>query len=48
VLCSVPGATILEIGEHGIRPSAWDELELVRHWRGFLEAPERYLKHLAD
>jgi predicted ATPase len=48
LLCSLPGATVLEVGEHGIRPAQWEELDLVRHWRGFLEAPGRYLRHLTD
>jgi predicted ATPase len=46
VLAALPGARILEVGEWGIRPAAWDELELVSHWRSFLDAPERYLRHL--
>ena len=46
LLCALPGATILEVGEHGLRHVAWDDLELVRHWRAFLEAPDRYLRHL--
>jgi len=25
---------------------AYDDLDLVRDWRGFLAAPERYLRHL--
>lgn len=48
VLAALPGATILELGDDGIRESAWDDLDLVRHHRGFLAAPERYLRHLRD
>lgn len=49
VLASLPGATILEVGEWGLRRAAWEDLELVTHWRAYLEAPDRYLRHaLAD
>jgi predicted ATPase len=46
LIASLPGATILEVGEHGLRETAYDELDLVRDWRDFLAAPERYLRHL--
>lgn len=46
VLAALPGATILEVGPWGLRPTAWDDLELVQHWRAFLDAPDRYLRHL--
>lgn len=49
VLASMPGANILEVGDWGMRETAWDELELVRHWKSYLDAPARYLRHtLAD
>jgi len=46
ILCSLPGATILELGDWGIRESEWHELELVRHHRAYLDEPQRYLRHL--
>lgn len=46
ILTALPGARIYEFGEHGIRPAEWAELEVVQHWRRFLDAPERYLRHL--
>lgn len=46
VLTALPGATILELGEWGIRRARWEDLEIVRHYRSFLHAPERYLRHL--
>lgn len=46
VLAALPGATILELGEWGIRETTWDDLEVVRLHRGFLESPGRYLRHL--
>lgn len=46
VLAALPGAQILEVGDWGIRPAAWNDLELVNHWRSFLDSPERYLRHL--
>lgn len=48
VLAAFPGATILELGEWGMRATAWQDLDLVRHQRSFLESPERYLRHLGD
>jgi len=48
VLAAMPGATILEVGEWGLRPTTWDELELVQHWRSYLDAPGRYLRHVID
>lgn len=48
VLTALPGATILELGEHGIRRAAWDELEIVGHWRRFLDRPAAYLDPLLD
>ena len=47
LLVSLPGATLLELGDHGIRRvDSFDELALVSHWRNFLKSPERYLRHL--
>ncbi|WP_422936569.1 AAA family ATPase [Sinomonas sp. P47F7] len=46
ILARLDGARILEVGDWGIRESAWEELDLVRHWKLFLDSPERYLRHL--
>jgi predicted ATPase len=47
LLAALPGATLLELGgEWGIRPAAYDELELVQSWRTFLDGPGAYLRHL--
>ncbi|WP_028471580.1 AAA family ATPase [Nocardioides alkalitolerans] len=48
VLASLPGATILEVGPWGLRETTWSELELVVHWKAFLDAPQRYLRHVLD
>jgi predicted ATPase len=49
VLVSLPGATLLEVGDWGIRAvDSADELDLVQEWRAFLEAPPRFLRHLFD
>lgn len=48
VLAALPGATILEVGDWGIRPAEWNDLEIVNHWRSFLDQPARYLRHLID
>jgi predicted ATPase len=41
-----PGAAILELGDWGMRRTAWEDLELVHHWRAYLDSPQRYLRHL--
>jgi len=46
LLAALPGAVIWEAGDWGLRTSAWDDLDLVRRWRGFLEDPGRYLHHV--
>lgn len=48
VLASLPGARLLEVGEWGMRETAWEDLDLVWHWRRFLTTPEAYLRHLTD
>ncbi|MFF0264050.1 AAA family ATPase [Kribbella sp. NPDC004536] len=30
----------------GLRRTTWDELELVQNWKAYLQAPERYLRHI--
>jgi predicted ATPase len=48
VLAAMPGATILEVGDWGYRRTTWEELELVSHWKAYLDAPRRYLRHVLD
>jgi predicted ATPase len=49
LLVSLPEATLLEIGDWGTRRvESADDLELVRAWRDFLEAPRRYLRYLLE
>lgn len=44
----MPGARLLEVGEWGLRENRWEDLELVTHWRAYLDAPMRYLRHVLD
>jgi predicted ATPase len=46
VLAALPDAVLYEVGEWGLRPAEYDDLDLVRTWRAFLDAPQRYLRHL--
>ena len=46
VLASLPGAVIYETSDAGIRRTQWEDLDLVTNWRSYLNAPERYLRHL--
>ncbi len=48
VLAAMPGARILEAGPWGLRETAWQDLELVDHWRRYLAEPGSYLRHLED
>jgi predicted ATPase len=48
VLAAMPDARILETGDWGLRESAWQDLDLVDHWRRYLAEPQAYLRHLAD
>jgi predicted ATPase len=44
LLTALPGATILELGEHGIRKVPWDQLAIVSNWRRFLDSPDSFLR----
>lgn len=46
VLAALPGATIVEVGDWGLRTVEWADLELVQSWRGFLDEPGRFLAQL--
>jgi predicted ATPase len=46
IVAAVPGARILELGDWGIRPTRWEDLEVVQSWRAFLGHPGRYLRYL--
>ncbi len=46
VLAAMPGAMILEVGDWGLRRTTWAELDLVQHWKAYLDAPQRYLRHV--
>jgi predicted ATPase len=46
LLAAIPGANVLEVGTWGLRPAAYDDLEVVGHWRAYLADPMRYLRHV--
>lgn len=48
LITALPGAAILELGEDGIRETEWEELDVVGHWRNYLQYPQGYLRHLLD
>ena len=37
VLAAIPGATVLQLDENGLTPTAWEDLAVVDHYRRFLE-----------
>ncbi|MDX1657592.1 MAG: AAA family ATPase [Nitriliruptorales bacterium] len=46
LLTALPSASLLEVGEWGMRETSWEELELVSSWRCYLTDPQSYLRHL--
>ena len=46
VLAAIPGATIWEVGEWGLRRSEYQDLALVLHWRAFLDDPGQFLRRV--
>lgn len=44
ILTAIPGATILQVGEHGVRPVSWEDLPDVGSYRAFLTAPDRFFR----
>jgi predicted ATPase len=44
VLLAIPGARRFELDGDGLAARDYDELEAVRFTRGFLDAPERYIR----
>jgi predicted ATPase len=46
VIAALPGATILEVGDWGIRRTTWEDLQLVQNWKAYLAEPHRYLRHV--
>jgi predicted ATPase len=47
LIAATPGATLIEMGEWGMRKATYEKLELVQSWRGFLGNPQSYVKYLA-
>lgn len=49
LLVTLPGATLLELGDWGFRRAdGYEDLDLVASWRSYLDSPGRYLRHLLD
>lgn len=46
VIAAVPGATVLQLDDNGLTPTGWPELDVVDHYRRFLDDPSRYLRHV--
>ncbi|HHU38736.1 MAG TPA: AAA family ATPase [Propionibacterium sp.] len=46
ILSALPGATILQLGDGGVTPCVWGDLDLVVNERYFLADPQRFLRHL--
>jgi predicted ATPase len=48
ILMALPGASIIQLDEHGYAPAAWETLEHVTLTRQFLNDPEAFLRHLGQ
>jgi predicted ATPase len=48
VLAALPGARVYELDGSGATERPWEELDLVRDWQAFFDAPGRLLHHLLD
>lgn len=48
LLTALPGADIVEVGDHGMRRTTWQDLDLVDHWRRYLADPGAYLRHVLE
>jgi predicted ATPase len=46
ILAALPDADILEFSTTGIQHQRYDDLEMVKNWRSFLDFPERFLHYL--
>jgi predicted ATPase len=46
ILLAAPAAQIYELDEEGINSAVYDDLQAVRQMRGFLDAPDRYLRQI--
>ena len=46
LLLAIPGATLLDFDGGRVREAAWEDLASVQLWRGVLDAPARYLRHV--
>ena len=46
VLLAIPAAQIYELGDDGVTTPGYDDLQAVRQMRGFLDAPDRYLRQI--
>lgn len=48
ILASLPQAVIYELGDWGICRRGYDDLDMVRSWRSFLDAPGRFTRHFEE
>jgi predicted ATPase len=46
LLTAYPGARLYELTGDGVAERSYDDLQVVGMWRNFLDAPERFLRHL--
>ena len=45
-LTALPGAHVLQVDEQGLTRVDWEDLAIVKDWRFFLDAPQRYWRRV--
>ncbi|MFC7625879.1 AAA family ATPase [Microlunatus sp. GCM10028923] len=48
VIAALPGAMIMELDGSGFHRRSWSDLDVVDHYRRFIERPEAYLRRVID
>ena len=48
LLMSIPGAEVFELTPEGLTGRGYDDLEVVKYWRSYLDDPARFLRHLVS
>lgn len=46
IIAALPGARLLQLDAEGLRETRWEDLDVVDHYRRFVDRPESYLHHL--
>ncbi|NYE70726.1 hypothetical protein [Microlunatus parietis] len=48
MIAALPGAMIMELDGSGFHRRSWSELDVVDHYRRFIDRPESYLRRVIE